>query len=79
MAAPKVPPITINAAGGHSDQLRSIERYTVEQGDTPVLTLELTLEDPGTLTEPYVYTKRWIATPGIELLTDSCTDKPGVF
>lgn len=73
-------PITINAPGGHSDQLRGIERYTVTaSGDTPMLTLELTLEDPGTLTEPYVYYKRWIATPDIELLTDSCADKPGVF
>lgn len=72
-------PITINAAGGHSDQLSGVERYTVTPGDTPMLTLELTLEDPGTLTEPYVYYKRWIATPDIELLTDSCADKPGVF
>jgi hypothetical protein len=72
-------PITINAPGGHSDQLSGVERYTVTPGDTPVLTLELTLEDPGTLTEPYVYYKRWIATPAIELLTDSCADKPGVF
>jgi hypothetical protein len=44
-----------------------------------MLTLELTLEDPGTLTEPYVYYKRWIATPNIEILTDSCSDRPGVF
>jgi hypothetical protein len=79
LAASTYPPITINAAGGHSDQLRGIERYTVEAGATPILTLELTLEDPGTLTAPYVYYKRWIATPEIELLTDSCADKPGVF
>lgn len=79
LSASTYAPITINAAGGHSDQLRGVERYTVTPGDTPVLTLELTLEDPGTLTEPYVYYKRWIATPDIELLTDSCADKPGVF
>jgi hypothetical protein len=79
LVASTYPPITINAAGGHSEQLRGIERYTVAPGDTAVLTLELTLEDPGTLTEPYVYYKRWIATPEIELLTDSCSDKPGVF
>ncbi len=72
-------PITINAAGGHSDQLSGVERYTITPGETPVLTLELTLTDPGTLTAPYVYYKRWIATPDIELLTDSCADRPGVF
>jgi hypothetical protein len=73
------PPITINAAGGHSEQLTGIERYTVSPGETPMLTLELTLQDPGTLTEPYVYYKRWIATPDIQILTDSCSDRPGVF
>lgn len=79
LVASTYPPITINAAGGHSEQAHAIERYTVTPGETPVLTLELTLEDPGTLTAPYVYFKRWIATPDIELLTDSCSDKPGVF
>jgi hypothetical protein len=79
LVASTYPPITINAAGGHSEQLESTERYTVTPGEPPVLVLELTLEDPGTLTEPYVYYKRWIGTPGIELLTDSCSDKPGVF
>ncbi|MGV3592413.1 MAG: hypothetical protein ACO1PZ_12045 [Gammaproteobacteria bacterium] len=72
LAASTYPPITINAAGGHSDQLHSIERYTVTPGDTPILTLELTLEDPVTLTAPYVYFKRWIATPDVELRADSC-------
>lgn len=79
LVASTYPPITINAAGGHSDQLRGVERYTVVPGETPVLSVELTLEDPGTLTQPYVYYKRWIATPDIALLTDSCADKPGVF
>lgn len=72
LLASTYPPITINAAGGHSDQLRSIERYTITPGDTPMLTLELTLEDPATLTEPYVYFKRWIATPQVVLRTDGC-------
>jgi hypothetical protein len=79
LVASTYPPITINAAGGHSDQLKAVERYTVTPGDTPILTLELTLDDPGTLTEPYVYFKRWIATPDITILTDSCSDRPGVF
>ncbi len=79
LTASTYPPITINAAGGHSEQLSGVERYRVLPGETPILVLELTLEDPGTLTEPYVYYKRWIRTPEIELLTDSCSDKPGVF
>ncbi len=79
LVASTYPPITINAPGGHSDQLQATERYTVTPGTTPMLTLELTLDDPGTLTEPYVYYKRWIATPGIAILTDSCSDRPGVF
>ncbi len=79
LVASTYPPITINAAGGHSAQLKGTERYTVTPGETPILTLELTLDDPGTLTEPYVYFKRWIATPDIEILTDSCADRPGVF
>ncbi|HEY0961304.1 MAG TPA: hypothetical protein VGE69_03000 [Pseudomonadales bacterium] len=72
LVASTYPPITINAAGGHSDQLRSVERYVVTPGETPMLTLELTLDDPVTLTEPYVYLKRWIATPGVGLRADSC-------
>jgi hypothetical protein len=79
LVASTYPPITINAAGGHSAQLKATERYTVTPGETPMLTLELTLDDPGTLTEPYVYYKRWIATPAIQILTDSCSDRPGVF
>jgi hypothetical protein len=79
VTASTYPPITINAPGGHSDQLRGIERYTLEQGNPAVLSLELTLEDPGTLTNHYVYYKKWIATPDIELLIDSCEDTPGVF
>lgn len=79
IAASTYAPITINAAGGHSDQLRGIERYATTPGDPTVLTLELTLEDPVTLTEPYVYFKQWIATPDIQLLTDSCEDIPGEF
>jgi len=73
-------PLMINAAGGHSDQLRGGERYTLSEEDgARILTLELTLEDAGTLTEPYVYFKRWVATPEVDLLTDSCEDTPGEF
>lgn len=72
LIASTYPPITINAPGGHSEQLRTVERYSVTPGDTPMLTLELTLEDPMTLTEPYVYFKRWIATPDVVLRSDGC-------
>jgi len=79
LVASTYPPITINAAGGHSNQATGVERYTVTPGATPMITIELTLEDPGTLTAPYVYYKRWIATAQIELLTDNCEDIPGEF
>jgi hypothetical protein len=78
LIASTYPPITINAPGGHSEQVRGIERYVITPGEPPMLTLELILEDPGTLTAPYVYYKRWIATPGIELSTDSCDDTTAV-
>lgn len=76
LVASTYPPITINAPGGHSDQLRGIERYTIAPGEVPMLMLELTLEDPLTLTQPYVYFKRWIATPGVALLGASCAGTP---
>lgn len=78
LVASTYPPITINAPGGHSAQLRGIERYTIVPGETPMLMLELTLDDPLTLTQPYVYLKRWIATPGITLPSASCTGAPAV-
>lgn len=63
---------------GHSGQLTGVERYTV-RNDPRRLELELTVEDPVTLTEPYVVTKTWLATPEVELLQDSCGDLPGIF
>jgi hypothetical protein len=72
LVASTYPPITINAIGSHSAELRTVERYSVIPGDTPMLSLELTLEDPVTLTEPYVYIKRWMATPEVELRSDGC-------
>jgi hypothetical protein len=72
LVASTYPPITINASGGHSDKLHTLERYTIIPGDTPMLALELTLEDTATLTAPYVYVKRWIATPDIELRAEGC-------
>jgi hypothetical protein len=63
---------------GHSGQLTGVERYTIH--DNPRrLELELTLEDPVTLTQPYVITKTWLFTPEVELVVDQCTELPGKF
>ena len=63
---------------GHSGELTGVERYTVR--DNPHrLELELTLEDPVTLMTPYVVTKTWLFTPGVELVQDQCSELPGKF
>lgn len=64
--------------GGYGLGLTGVERYTVHENPRR-LELELTLEDPEMLTEPYVVTKTWLYTPEIELVQDSCGDLPGVF
>jgi hypothetical protein len=64
--------------GGHSGKLTGIERYRVF--DNPHrLELELTLEDPEILTEPYVIDKTWLYTPDVELVQDRCAELPGKF
>lgn len=68
---------SFQSGGGHSDQLSGVERYTLS-GDPAVLTVELTVQDPVTLTEPFVLTKSWVSTPNLEMLVDSCEDIPGV-
>lgn len=67
-----------SGGGGYSDQVVGLERYSV-QGDPPVLRVVMTLTDPVTLTEPYRFHKEWVATPGLALLEDRCTDVPGEF
>jgi hypothetical protein len=63
---------------GHSGELTGVERYTIH--DHPRrLVLELTLEDPVTLTQPYVLTKTWLYTPEVELVQDQCAALPGKF
>ena len=63
---------------GYSGELTGVERYTLH--DNPRrLELELTLEDPVTLTEPYVVTKTWLFTPEVELVQDRCGELPGRF
>jgi hypothetical protein len=67
-----------HGGGAHSDQLVGHERYSLSENGT-VLTIEMSLVDPVTLIEPYVFHKQWVATPDLELLEDFCTDIPGEF
>lgn len=63
---------------GYSTELTGVERYTVH--DNPRrLELELTVEDPVMLTEPYEIVKTWLATPDVELVQDVCSELPGQF
>jgi hypothetical protein len=55
----------------HSDKLRAIERYEVSD-DGNWLRLTLELDDPETLLEPLVVTKRWRRVPGVEILHHGC-------
>lgn len=64
--------------GGHGGRLTGVERYTVHENPRR-LELELRLEDPETLTEPYVVTKTWLFTPDVELVDDRCGALPGKF
>ena len=69
---------SFQAGGGHSDEATVTERYEVF--DEPKrLVLELAVTDPVTLNEPHVIEKFWLSTPGVELVEDSCADRPGVF
>jgi hypothetical protein len=60
-----------HGGGGHSDQLRTVERYT-RSADGGLLTLDLTLHDPVMLQEPLVYKKVWRYTPDVKFLEHSC-------
>lgn len=66
------------SGGGYSEELTGVERYTIRENPRR-LHLELTVEDPVTLTEPYTIEKTWLWTPDVELVEDSCEDVPGVF
>jgi hypothetical protein len=55
----------------HSDKLRAIERYETS-ADGTWLDLTLELDDPETLREPLVVTKRWRRVPGAEILQHGC-------
>ena len=62
--------------GAHSDQLQAVERYSRSE-DGMWLQLELTIEDPVVLGEPWVLEKRWLATPDVMIVQDSCEDVAG--
>ena len=55
----------------HSDALRATERYSVSI-DGRSLLLMLKLEDPGTLAEPLVVTKRWLRGPQARIAHYRC-------
>ena len=68
--------ISDGSQAGYSDELTAVERYTIR--DNPRrLELEMTIEDPLTLTEPFRMVKTWLATPDAELVEDSCGALPG--
>lgn len=70
-----VPDFLYIGGGRHSGEARGTERYTLAN-DPRRLDLELTVEDPVMLREPFVITKTWLYTPDKELLADSCEDRP---
>jgi hypothetical protein len=55
----------------HSDKLRAVERYETSD-DGAWLDLTLELDDPETLRDPLVVTKRWRRVPGVEILHHGC-------
>ena len=63
------------SGGGYSEQAHATERYTVAESPRR-LQVEVTIEDPKMLTEPYTFRKVWLHTPDLELVHDSCKDYP---
>ncbi len=55
-----------------SDAVEVQERFRLTDGDETLL-YELTITDPGTLTEPYVWNGRWIWRPGEVVNRYDCT------
>src|SRR5215475_12104718 len=65
-------PFAADAATQHSDQLRTVERYT-RSADGKNLMLTATLEDPWSLKEPVVLKKIWNWAPDQKIAPyDSC-------
>jgi hypothetical protein len=63
------------SGGGYSDQAHAVERYTIAENPRR-LEVEVTIDDPKMLTEPYTFRKVWLHTPDVELVHDSCKDYP---
>jgi hypothetical protein len=63
------------SGGGYSEQAHAVERYTVAE-DPRRLQVEVTIDDPKMLKEPYTFKKTWLHTPDLELVHDSCKDYP---
>ncbi len=63
------------SGGGYSEQAHGHERYTILD-DPRRLVLELTVEDPVDLREPFTTVKTWLYTPDMKLVKDSCKDYP---
>ena len=62
-------------SGGYADGAHATERYTIQ--DNPRrMNVEITIEDPVMLREPYTVSKTWLYTPDAELVADSCEDYP---
>jgi hypothetical protein len=65
----------IDSAFPHSDQARIVERYSLAaEGETTVLTAELTMSDPVFLAEPLVFIKKWRHAPQERLLSFECAE-----
>ena len=60
----------------HSDQLTGTERYTLLE-DGQVLSLEITLQDTATFTEPFIVRQEWTRTPEETLYPYGCTTISG--
>jgi hypothetical protein len=63
------------SGGGYSEQAHGVERYTVAENPRR-LELDVTIDDPTMLREPYEFSKVWLYTPDLELVHDSCKDYP---
>ena len=62
-------------SGGYADGAHATERYTIQ--DNPRrMNVEITIEDPVMLREPYTVSKTWLYTPDAALIADSCEDYP---
>jgi len=62
--------------GGYADGASAVERYSLKN-DPRRLEVQLTINDPVTLKEPYTWTRTWLYTPKITLMEDSCEEVPG--